>query len=114
MDGWMDDLMTEEDELFGGDGLLPVVPLGLEVLDIFGKGFQEAEIEPGGRPDHPLLVLGFGHVLGHVQGSIWVRRMGRLIAAVVVSSELAEGRRSEILKELDVEIIQSYKQTAGV
>ena len=81
MDGWM----IEADELFGGDGLLPVVPLGLEVLDIFGKGFQEAEIEPGGRPDNPLLVLGFGHVLGHVQtsGFDWVRRMGRLIAAVV-------------------------------
>ena len=78
---WMDESRMERDELFGGDGLLPVVPLGLEVLDIFGKGFQEAEIESGGRPNGPLLFLGsdpvpgVGHVLGHVLGSVRVRWM---------------------------------------
>lgn len=34
---------------------MPVFPFSLEVLDIFGKGFQEAEIEPVGRPDSVFL-----------------------------------------------------------
>lgn len=51
-------------KLLGRDSLLPVVPFGLEVLDIFGKGFQEAEIEPVGRPDSVLLDLDVGHMHG--------------------------------------------------
>ncbi len=51
-------------KLLARDSLLPVVPFGLEVLDIFGKGFQEAEIEPVGRPDSVLLDLVVGHIHG--------------------------------------------------
>lgn len=51
-------------KLLGRDSLLPVVPFGLEVLDIFGKGFQEAEIEPVGRPDSVLLGLDVGLMHG--------------------------------------------------
>ena len=46
---WIDGMSATEAgglgaKLLGRDSLLPVVPFGLEVFDIFGKGFQEAEI----------------------------------------------------------------------
>ncbi len=112
----MEELRRKGDELFGRDGLLPLLPLGLEVLDIFGKRFQEAEIEPGGRPDNPLLVLRLGHVLGHVHGSSWVRWMEDSVVMdgcsegwCQVSPTEREGE-TRFFKELDVERFQSCKR----
>ena len=66
---WIDGMSATEAgglgaKLLGRDSLLPVVPFGLEVFDIFGKGFQEAEIEPVGRPDSVLLDFVVGHMYG--------------------------------------------------
>jgi hypothetical protein len=61
--------------LLGRDGLLPGVPLGLEVLDVFGKGLEEAEILPLGRPAGVLHEL----ELGHVHGSGLVGHSGCLV-----------------------------------
>lgn len=62
------------DELFGGNGLLIGIPFGLEVMDVFGESLQQAEIEPGGGPDNPVIGLDVGRVLGsHGECVVWLR-----------------------------------------
>jgi hypothetical protein len=93
----MDVWMAKKNKLFSKDCLLPVIPFGLESLDIFGESIEKAEIEPVGRPEDVLVDLKFSHVLGsHIDVLLGLSEMDdRLVNSCGCGSGWGQARTVE-------------------